>query len=123
MVSFFRRFIRHYPMQSFLILFNTGVFAWLQTLGQAISQRFGVSGEAIWSSVPDWLRSLSQYSVNGVQRFFNSAGFGWLVVSMLLTLLMTFLRGLLRMILLIVLIFVGLWLIYRYYDVWSAFIS
>lgn len=39
-----KRFARRYPMQTFLFLFNAGVFTWLQTTGTMIAHRLGLSG-------------------------------------------------------------------------------
>lgn len=119
-MRFLRRFIRRYPMQSFLILFNTGVFAWIQTTGHLIAERLGLSGDAVWTYIPDWLKTLSQHSLTSLQDLYGSAGVGWLVVSMFVTWALTFLRGLFRMLLMILVIGVGLWLIYRYSNLLSG---
>ena len=81
-----KRLARRYPMQTFLFLFNAGVFTWLQTTGTMIAHRLGLSG---WT---------------------------WLIISMLLTWLVTFLRGLMRAVIFILLIGVGLWLVYRHFE-------
>ena len=36
-MRYIKHLVRRYPMQSFLILFNAGVFTWLQTTGTMIA--------------------------------------------------------------------------------------
>ena len=116
MLRFIKRFVRRNPLQSFLILFNTGVFAWLQTTGIMIANRIGFSGDMVSLTVPDWIKALGHQSLESVQNFYGSSGWAWLITSMLLTCLLSFLRGVFKMILSILLIVLGLWLIFRYYH-------
>ena len=39
-MRYIKHLVRRYPMQSFLILFNAGVFTWLQTTGTMIAYRW-----------------------------------------------------------------------------------
>ena len=45
-MCYLKRLARRYPMQTFLFLFNAGVF-WLQTTGTMIANRLGPSGDGI----------------------------------------------------------------------------
>ena len=47
-MRYLKRLARRYPMQTFLFLFNAGVFTWLQTTGTMIANRLGLSGDVIW---------------------------------------------------------------------------
>ena len=47
-MRYLKRLARRYPMQTFLFLFNAGVFTWLQTTGTMIANRLGLSGDGIW---------------------------------------------------------------------------
>ena len=40
-MRYLKRLARRYPMQTFLFLFNAGVFTWLQTTGTMIANRLG----------------------------------------------------------------------------------
>ena len=44
-MHYLKRLARRYPMQTFLFLFNAGVFTWLQTTGTMIANRLGLSGD------------------------------------------------------------------------------
>ena len=45
-MRYLKRLARRYPMQTFLFLFNAGVFTWLQTTGTMIANRLGLSGDS-----------------------------------------------------------------------------
>ena len=53
-MHYLKHLARRYPMQTFLFLFNAGVFTWLQTTGTMIANRLGLSGDGIWIYIP-WL--------------------------------------------------------------------
>lgn len=54
--------------------------------------------------------------MESIQTLYGTSGWTWLITSMLLTWLVTFLRGLMRAVILILLIGVGLWLVYRHFE-------
>lgn len=56
------KIIKKYPEQALLFLFNTGVFAWLQTTGSFIAAKLGfksIQTEVLLSYIPAWLRVLA----------------------------------------------------------------
>lgn len=55
-MRYLKRLARRYPMQTFLFLFNAGVFTWLQTTGTMIANRLGLSGDGIWIYIPNWVK-------------------------------------------------------------------
>ena len=57
-MHYLKRLARRYPMQTFLFLFNAGVFTWLQTTGTMIANRLGLSGDGIWIYIPNWVKTL-----------------------------------------------------------------
>ncbi len=57
-MRYLKRLARRYPMQTFLFLFNAGVFTWLQTTGTMIANRLGLSGDGIWIYIPNWVKTL-----------------------------------------------------------------
>ena len=115
-MRYLKRLARRYPMQTFLILFNAGVFTWLQTTGTMIANRLGLSGDSIWIYIPTWVKTLTIHSIESVQTLYGASGWSWLITSMLLTWLLTFLRGLMRAVIIILLVGVGLWLVYRHFE-------
>lgn len=64
-----KRLARRYPMQTFLFLFNAGVFTWLQTTGTMIAHRLGLSGNGTWFYIPDWLKLLTRHSMESTQTY------------------------------------------------------
>lgn len=115
-MRYLKRLARRYPMQTFLILFNAGVFTWLQTTGTIIANRLGLSDDGIWIYIPTWVKTLTSHSLESIQTLYGASGWSWLITSMLLTCLVTFLKGLMRAIVLVLLIAVGLWLVYRHFE-------
>lgn len=115
-MRYLKRFARRYPMQTFLVLFNAGVFTWLQTTGTMIANRLGLSGDGIWINIPTWVKTLTSHSLECIQTLYGASGWSWLITSMLLTWLLTFLRGLMRAVIIILLVGVGLWLVYRHFE-------
>lgn len=63
-MRYLKRLARRYPMQTFLFLFNAGVFTWLQTTGTMIANRLGLSGEG------RYLDLYSQLGKNADQPFY-----------------------------------------------------
>ena len=93
-MHYLKHLARRYPMQTFLFLFNAGVFTWLQTTGTMIANRLGLSGDGIWIYIPNWVKTLTSHSIQSIQTLYGASGWSWLIASMLLTWLLTFLRGL-----------------------------
>ena len=115
-MRYLKRLARRYPMQTFLFLFNAGVFTWLQTTGTMIANRLGLSGDGIWIYIPNWVKTLTSDSIQSIQILYGASGWSWLITSMLLTWLLTFLRGLMRAVILILIVGLGLWLVYRHFE-------
>ena len=115
-MRYIKHLARRYPMQTFLILFNAGVFTWLQTTGTMIANRLGLSGDGIWIYIPTWVKPLTSHSLTSIQTLYGASGLSWLITSMILTWLVTFLKGLMRAVVLVLLIVVGLWLVYRHFE-------
>ncbi|KXT77006.1 hypothetical protein [Streptococcus sp. DD12] len=105
--------IKTYPQQAFLLVFNTGVFAWLQLAGQAILNQFGWS-QSLMANSPDWLQGLAGGSLDRLHGLISSGPIAWLVASLILTLIIRFVKGLIKWTLFILIILVGLYLIGQY---------
>ena len=115
-MHYLKRLARRYPTQTFLFLFNAGVFTWLQTTGTMIANRLGLSSDGIWIYIPTWVKMLTSHSIESIQTLYGASGWSWLITSMILTWLLTFLRGLMRAVILILLVGLGLWLVYRHFE-------
>ena len=70
----------------------------------------------MWIYIPTWVKTLTSHSIEGIQALYGASGWSWLITSMLLTWLLTFLRGLMRAVITILLVGVGLWLVYRHFE-------
>lgn len=117
-----KQLIRRYPQQAFLILFNTGVFAWLQTTGWAIATKLGfgsLSTSALLSLIPDWLRFLTGDSLEKLRGLFGSWPFAWLAISMILTIVIHFIRGMIKIIIFTIIIIIGILLIMQNQSILS----
>lgn len=115
-MPYLKRLARRYPTQTFLFLFNAGVFTWLQTTGTMIANRLGLSSDGIWIYIPTWVKMLTSHSIESIQTLYGASGWSWLITSMILTWLLTFLRGLMRAVILILIVGLGLWLVYRQFE-------
>ena len=115
-MQYLKRLARRYPTQTFLFLFNAGVFTWLQTTGTMIANRLGLSSDGIWIYIPTWVKMLTSHSIESIQTLYGASGWSWLITSMILTWLLTFLRGLMRAVILILIVGLGLWLVYRHFE-------
>lgn len=115
-MHYLKRLARRYPTQTFLFLFNAGVFTWLQTTGTMIANRLGLSSDGIYIYIPTWVKMLTSHSIESIQTLYGASGWSWLITSMILTWLLTFLRGLMRAVILILIVGLGLWLVYRQFE-------
>lgn len=116
MLKKFINAIIHYPEQAFLLLFNTGVFAWLQATGTSISEQIGLTNA--WNQyVPDTIKNAVGASAPAVQAFFNHSAVIWLIGSMLILIVIRFVKGLIKFALVLLVILVGIYLIYRYQSI------
>lgn len=109
-----KRFARRHPDQAFLLLFNTGIFTWLQTTGLLIASKLGpdsVRLVEIRAFIPDWLRLFVGDHLGKWQSFFGSSPIGWFILSMILAYFIIFLRGLTKAVVMIIIIAVGVYLI------------
>lgn len=109
-----KKVIASYPEQAFLFLFNTGVFAWLQTTGSMIATKLGfnaIKPAALLERLPDWLRFLAGDSLEKLQSFFDSSALAWLALSMIVLIIIRFIKGLVKFILFTAIIVIGILLI------------
>lgn len=115
-MRYLKRLAQTLPHANLSLFFNAGVFTWLQTTGTMIANRLGLSGDDIWIYIPNWVKTLNSHSIESIQTLYGASGWSWLITSMFLTWLLTFLRGLMRALILILIVGLGLWLVYRHFE-------
>ncbi len=104
--------IRSYPEQALLLIYSTGVFAWLQTTSRAIFDQLGIQEDWI-NHIPQPFRNWAGSSLDSLQQIWNSSTWGWLIVSLIIIFVIRFIKGLLKFILILVVILGGLYLIWQ----------
>lgn len=110
------KIIKMYPEQALLFLFNTGVFAWLQTTGNFIAAKLGfksIQTEVLLSYIPAWLRVLAGDSLEKLQSFFGSYALAWLAISMILAIVIRFIKGIVKFVIFVAIILIGALLIWQ----------
>lgn len=110
------KIIKKYPEQALLFLFNTGVFAWLQTTGSFIAAKLGfksIQTEVLLSYIPAWLRVLAGDSLEKLQSFFGSYALAWLAISMILAIVIRFIKGVVKFVIFVAIILIGALLIFQ----------
>lgn len=114
------RAIRYYPEQAFLLVFNTGVFAWLQATGMSIANQIGLT--AAWEQyVPAVVKDFVGDNAPAVQAFFSHGAVTWLIGSMIILAVIRFVKGLVKVALMALVILLGIYLVYRYQATLQGF--
>lgn len=110
------KIIKMYPEQALLFVFNTGVFAWLQTTGSFIAAKLGfksIQTEVLLSYIPAWLRVLAGDSLEKLQSFFGSYALAWSAISMILAIVIRFIKGIVKFVIFVAIILIGALLIWQ----------
>lgn len=116
------RAIRYYPEQAFLLVFNTGIFAWLQATGTSIANQIGLTDA--WNQyVPDLVKNFVGDSAPAVQAFFSHGAVTWLIGSMIILAVIRFVKGLIKFALMALVIIIGIYLVYRYQETLQGFVG
>lgn len=114
-------FIRRFPEQVFLFIFNSGVFAWLWTSGTEIASQIGLTD--VWQNhIPVPIQAFFGESSQAVQGFFNNSAFIWLVGSMIILVVIRFVKGVIKLLLFVLLILLGIYLVVQNQGILSSFI-
>lgn len=112
--------IRYYPEQAFLLVFNTGIFAWLQATGMRISNQIGLT--AAWEQyVPAVVKDFVGDNAPAVQSFFSHGAVTWLIGSMIILAVIRFVKGLVKLALMAIIVLLGIYLVYRYQETLQGF--
>ena len=106
------RFIKEYPLQAGLFLFNTGIFAWLQTTSSALLAQLGLK-EPLTQYIPGPILALTGDSVAAIQAYVGNAAWAWLIFSMIVLVIIHFIKGVLKFLFVLALILIGLYLLFQ----------
>ncbi|KXT83011.1 hypothetical protein ACVRXQ_07240 [Streptococcus panodentis] len=113
-------FIRRFPEQVFLFVFNSGIFAWLWKSGNDIANQLGVT--AAWENhVPAPIQTFFGQNIRAVQGFFHNSAFMWLVGSMIILIVIRLVKGVIKFVLLLILILLGIYLIKQNQSILNSF--
>lgn len=91
-MSFLKNIIKQYPYQSFLMIWNLGIFSSLKTIAS------NIFGEINTTNVPSFITNLTGISTADVMNFFQTSPYRWLAVTIFITLLYRIVGGVLRLI-------------------------
>lgn len=113
-MNFIQKYIKNNPVQFFFVVYNLGVFTWLQTNAAILTH--GYSDKAIDSlkGVPSLVEQYIGIEPQTIQNLISQSPFRWLLLSLILSSVFSFVGKLLRFIIGCVLIGVSLYLIYIY---------
>ena len=106
------RLIKEFPLQAGLFLFNTGIFAWLQTTSSAILAQLGLK-EPLTQYIPESILALTGDSVAAIQAYVGNAAWAWLIFSMIVLIIIHFIKGVLKFLFVVALIIIGLYLLFQ----------
>lgn len=116
------RLMKKYPEQAVLLLFNAGVFGYLQNLNHQVANLTGFSATDLSAHLPDWLINLVGNSYEQVSAFMASSAWSWLVISVILTLLIRFVKGVIKFVLFLLILAGGFYLIWQNQELIRQFI-
>ena len=106
------RLIKDNPLQAALFLFNTGIFAWLQTTSSAILAQLGLK-EPLTQYIPESILALTGDSVAAIQAYVGNAAWAWLIFSMIVLVIIHFIKGVLKFLFVLALIMIGIYLLFQ----------
>lgn len=116
MLSFLFRCIRRYPLQIGLLLFNTGILAWLQNTGHQIATLTGVNLTNVVPKLPLWLQPFISNNLEQFGQSLSNYAWGWFGISLILTLIIKFVKGILKWFIFLFIVGVGGYLVLQNQD-------
>ena len=116
------RLIKEHPLQAGLFLFNTGIFAWLQTTSSALLAQLGLK-EPLSQYIPAPILALTGDSVAAIQAYVGNAGWAWLIFSMIVLVIIHFIKGVLKFLFVAALIAIGLYLLFQNQEMIRSLIA
>lgn len=101
-----KSYIKRNPEQSALLIYNTGVFSWLQANAHKINELHNISaGPMSW---------MPMEHLNAVKSLITSLPYGWLIVSFFLAFIMKKVKRTAKKMIVWGLILVGLYFMWGY---------
>ncbi|MFV8044997.1 hypothetical protein ACMZ6Y_02625 [Streptococcus pluranimalium] len=123
MSRYLKRWMKRHPFEVFLYLFNTGIFAWLMVTTRLILSRLGLHSLPVLEQLPSWILSMGNYSLAPMRGLVGQLPWLWLAISFMLTLLVTFLKGVVRRILGMIILALGLYLLFKHWELLQWLLS
>ncbi|WP_373774637.1 hypothetical protein [Streptococcus ferus] len=109
-MSLIKQYVRSYPMQSFLLLYNIGIFSFLKVLVSP----FGGSLSASHSDLLAKMSRFTGFDMDKIQDFILNSPYRWLIISLILTIIVSFVGRIIKMLIALFVIVIGLVLVYVY---------
>lgn len=109
-----KRYIKQNPLQVYLMIYNLGLYSWLQTQTSKFSSSSVI--ELLNEGSIIFLRLLGPLGLDNtrVQEILSNAPIRWLIVSIVLSIILNFVGKVFRLIITIGIILGGLYLVYVY---------
>ncbi|MGQ7508324.1 hypothetical protein ACTGWL_05375 [Streptococcus suis] len=109
-----KRYIKQNPLQVYLMIYNLGLYSWLQTQASKFSSSSVI--ELLNEGSILFLRLLGSLGLDDtrVQEILSNAPIRWLIVSIVLSIILNFVGKVFRLIITIGIILGGLYLVYVY---------
>ena len=106
---------RRYPELFVLFFYNSGVFIWLQMMGNALLDKIGRTGvgEEFLSRIPQPVQVWIGSNLESVSSFLQSSAWAWLIVSMCILAFIRFVKGLIKWTLIAIVIGIGAYLLWQ----------
>ncbi|MFV8063608.1 hypothetical protein ACEF00_09410 [Streptococcus hyovaginalis] len=123
MSRYLKRWMKRHPFETFLYLFNTGIFAWLMITTRLILSRLGLHSLPVLEQLPSLILSMGNHSLAPIRGLVGQLPWLWLAISFMLTLLVTFLKGVVRRILGMIILALGLYLLFKHWELLQWLLS
>lgn len=117
------RWMKRHPFEAFLYLFNTGIFAWLMVTTRLILSHLGLHSLPVLEQLPSWILFMGNHSLAPIRGLVGQLSWLWLAISFMLTLLVAFLKGVVRRILGMIILALGLYLLFKHWELLQWLLS
>lgn len=107
-MSFLKNIIKQNPYQSFLMVWNIGIFSFLKTISSSLFGNIDIS------KVPTFITGMTGIEADSISRFLQTSPYRWLIISILMTLIYRMVGGVIRFLFNIILLGGGLYLLILY---------
>lgn len=110
------------PLVSSLFLFNTGIFAWLQTSSATLLNNLDLQKNLL-PYIPPVILTFTGENVAAIEAFVGNRAWAWLIFSMIVLVIINFIKGLIKFIFVLTVIMIGIYLIYQNQEMLSSLVN